>query len=921
MNSLGYKKKLLAVAVGSAVCVIIAACGGSGNNNDTQATNSNTIGLTDVRTVQSLNGSGWKFIQDDNLSDTDALAADGTAWTGVTLPHTWNALDAASTTQTTPTTASYKRGKGWYRLEFTAPAAGATQWLQFDAASIVADVWLNGTKLGQHKGAFGTFRFDITKNLKSGTNVLLVKTDNSAAAAATDLTAIMPLSGDFNMSGGLYRGVSLISTRQQAHFALDDYGSTGVYAKTSSVTSGTATVNVRSELKNDASADAQYTVKTMLATADGTLVQSGTQSVKVKAGAALEVSQDLQVANAHLWNGMSDPYLYKLVVEMQDAGGATIDRVVQNFGIRQISFTGNEGFYLNGKLVKLHGVNMHQDYYQKGWAISNADTDESMAIIKDIGANTVRLAHYPHADYTLQQTDKLGFVVWAEVPFVNQATVPCSSGTYTADFLDNGKQQLKEMIRQQYNHPSIAMWSVGNEVAQGGCALADGATDVIKALNTLAKAEDPSRPTTMAANNSFDNLGGITDIWAFNEYPLWYSGTSSSVGTILDTYHTTFPNQTLGVSEYGAGAAITHHSDNLTGADLMIVAFDASGRTRIDYQPEEYGAYVHEQDYSMMVARDYIWGTFVWNMFDFGSGIRHEGDIGGVNTKGLVTFDRKTKKDPFYFYKANWSSAPVVYIAGRRYADRNYATSDIKVYANTESVTLKVNGNTVGTMTAAQCPLKTCTFSNVALSQGSNVISAEGTKSGSAATDSITWTLDSDHAINYYISAGNPTTSFYSEAAGPLATSKRFGSDNYFTGGARKALPNAYRYKTIGNLGESAVPAEGRVWDLYREETTSGAGFTYTLKVTAGKTYRVTLGFVEPTATTAASRVFDVTTTTGGVTTAAITGLDVYATAGGIDKAIAQSFTVKAGADGTLALGFKGTTGKAMVSNIMVIQQ
>ena len=481
------------------------------------------VSATQPRAVTSLDLRDWKFVQDDSLTDAAALSSDASTWSTVHLPHTWNAIDAATTEQTSPTSKNYKRGKGWYRLEFDSPGTGATQWLQFDGASIVADVWLNGQKLGQHKGAFTAFRFDVTGKLLSGQkNVLLVKTDNSAPLANSDLTAIAPLSGDFNMSGGLYRGVSLISTRDAAHIALDDFGSSGVFARTTALGGGNATVNVRTKLKNDGHGGGMYTVQVALVEADGQTPKVAVQSkLKIGSGAAAELSQDVAVPLPHLWQGLDDPYLYKLVVELKhgngDGAGNTIDRVVQDFGIRTMTFDPNLGFFLNGKSTPLRGVDMHQDYYHKAWGIEPANTDESLAIIEEIGANTLRLAHYPHAQYTYQQADKLGFVVWAEVPFVNSSTVcsigatgfTCPGDPEATGFSANVRQQMQELIRQQYNHASIGLWSIGNEmtiipILAGQTDANNNIQPLLHSLQALArrKIRAASRPLHRRASSS-----------------------------------------------------------------------------------------------------------------------------------------------------------------------------------------------------------------------------------------------------------------------------------------------------------------------------------------------------------------------------------------------------------------------------------
>ena len=920
-----FKKTTIAVAVSFTLALALISCGGGdGGNDDVLSTPSVSVNeLRDVRPLMQ----NWQFVQDDALTDVQALVNDGANWSTVSLPHTWNATDAATTAQSTPTTPTYKRGRGWYRLEFDYRGNGDTQWLQFDAASITADVWLNGQKLGQHRGAFTAFRFDVTGKLKASNNVLLVKTDNSAASTDSSPTAVAPLGGDFNMAGGLYRGVSLISTPSAAHFALDDFGSTGIFARTTSLSNGNANINILAKLKNDSKTDGSFTVQASLLEADGTTIKQIGRStvVTIKAGAAASVAQDLAVGQAHLWNGLADPYLYKLVVELKDSSGSSVDKVVQNFGVRQMNFDPNLGFFLNGKSMRLHGVNQHQDMLGKAWAISPSDTDLSFSFIKEIGANTVRLAHYPHATYTLEQADKLGVVVWAELALVNRTSVASLANPETTGFADNARQQLTELIRQQYNHASIGIWSIANEVT-GGNDANNNVQPLLKSLNALAKTEDPGRITTLAnqVTRSGDTVlpdaltqTGYTDSYSVNRYFQWYYGTSETqLGDNLDDLHTKNPTQPIGVSEYGAGSGITHHSDNVYGG--RVCARDGSGSTRICYQPEEYANYVHEKAYSTMVARPYLMGTWIWNMFDFGSGNRHEGDIGQTNTKGLVTFGRDVKKDVFFFYKANWSQTPVTYITGRRYTQRAYpVVSSLKVYSNADSVSLKVNDQTVGTKLAAGCPLKVCEFTNVTLQAGNNTVTAVGSYATTSVTDVVNWSLSTDNATNTYIAAGQLTTGFRSTDF--LLGSHTYGSDNFFVGGELPPVPAGFGGAiglsgnvVINGLGNSTVPETGRVWDMWRE----GSAFSYQIPKANG-TYMVTLGFLEPTTNAAiGQRVFNVAA--NGVTQ--IANLDVRSAAGASRTAIVRSFPVTV-SNGTLTLNFTGVVGKAIVSNIAVVKQ
>jgi beta-galactosidase len=366
------------------------------------------------------------------------------------------------------------------------------------------------------------------------------------------------------------------------------------------------------------------------------------------------------------------------------------------------------------------------------------------------------------------------------------------------------------------------------------------------------------------------------------------------------------------VSEYGAGSAITHHTDNVLGG--RVCSRDTSGSRRICYQPEGYADYVHEKAYAQIVARPYLMGSWIWNMFDFGSGNRHEGDVGQTNTKGLVTFGRDVKKDVFFFYKANWTSTPVTYITSRRYTERAYSRTDVKVYSNAESTSLEVNGVLVAQKSAAECPLKVCEFPGVALREGSNTIAARGAHASGAVVDSVNWNLSAENARNVYIAAGQLTTGFVSNDT--LLGNHKYGSDNFFAGGE---LPAIVGFSTIGlsgntainGLGTTAIPETGRVWDMWRE----GSSFSYRIPVADG-TYNVTLGFLEPTATAVGARVFNVSANGAGQ----ISNLDVLQAAGGRNTAIARSFPVTV-INGELRLDFAGVTGKAIVSNIAVVKQ
>ena len=405
---------------------------------------------------------------------------------------------------------------------------------------MVADVWLNGKTLGQHKGGFQLFRFDVTDRLNArGRNVLLVRTDNRYPTDSDAPTAILPITGDFNFSGGLYRHVALVSTRTPAHIDLGDFGGPGVYATTAAIEDGDAVVNVRTKLRNDGDEAGEYTLRIALLEADGRVARRAEQRVQLPAGGQQEVAQDLRIDDVHLWQGREDPYLYTLATELLAPDGKRVDALAQQFGIRQFRVDPDKGFFLNDKPLRLNGVAIHQDYLGKGWAMTHKDMEESMAIVQEIGANALRLGHYPFDPYVLQLADRMGLVVWSEVPYgITSVVVPpltspnaetaCPQHDPTPAMVANIEQQLKEQIRQQFNHASIAFWSVGNEVTfyQGMCDYGrwhDNFSFLLRRLHGLARLEDPSRLTTLTTHTDEDeeptkggyiSVGGITDVWA-----------------------------------------------------------------------------------------------------------------------------------------------------------------------------------------------------------------------------------------------------------------------------------------------------------------------------------------------------------------------------------------------------------------------
>jgi beta-galactosidase len=841
---------------------------------------------------------GWRFTQSDAVADAQAPSFDDKAWTSVSVPHTWNRAGyylSAGPHLNTRGTLNITQGVGWYRLSFTPPAAFEDRavWLQFDAASRKASVWLNGVPLGDHAGGFSRFRLDATKALKPGqANLLVVKVDASRPAAGGPTADILPLGGDFFVHGGLYRAVSLVAT-DKAHFDMLDMGGPGVYAQTTAIDAAKATVAVRAKLRNDGPRRTRLTLTTQLIDATGAAAAQATTPVTLSAGGAVELKQNLNLADAHLWQGVKDPYLYRLRAELRDARGQLVDRLDQAYGVRQIVIDPEKGFMLNGQPIRLHGVGLHQDREGKGWAISEADVAEDMAIIREMGANTIRLTHYQHGQAIHELADRYGLILWDEIPFVSVMTLAADQVEPTPGLVADARQQLQELIRQNYNHASVAVWSIANEVDLRGTPPSFmGAAKIVqrdpipllKELQALAKSEDPTRSTTQATcceglQPNAPEVAAITDVSGANRYFGWYYTPSELLGPALDAVHAKRPDKPLSVSEYGAGGAVSQHTDDPLGGPV-----DAFGRA----QPEEYQAFVHEKNWAILASKPYLWATWLWNSFDFATGDRHEGDGESINTKGLVTYDRKTKKDAFYFYKANWSAEPSVHVTGRRYVDRAYPVTEVRVYSNAASTELTVNGKAVGVL--SDCPQKICVWKDVRLTAGDNIVVAKGQFAQGVTEDRLTWRLAAERRDRFIIDSG--------AILAPSDAPQRPGSDAFFTGGAAKAI-----------TGKAPVAPGATPWSVAR--TYREGDFSYHIPAAPGR-YTVTLAFVEPTYAKG-ERLFDVLANDKP----ALTDFDVAALAAGERATVVRSFPVEATAAG-LTLSFKGKTGKAMVSTIEV---
>ena len=577
---------------------------------------------------------GWEFTGPDGTTTT------------VDLPHTWNARDGQDGGN------DYWRGTCIYRTHFAAPqfnTASHQVWIQFDGVNASAHVVLNGSPVCNHDGGYSTFRANITELLRDE-NELTVEVDNSKN------DRVYPQKADFTFYGGIYRDVSLMVVSKN-HFTLDYFGGPGIRI-TPTVQGSDASVQVTTWH------DGEGEVSIELLDAAGNTVATGKGP-----------DITLTIFNAHLWNGIKDPYLYSCKARLV-VNGTVEDETTTRFGVRSFKVDPKKGFFLNGKSYPLHGVSRHQDRKGLGNAITREMHDEDMALIKEIGANTIRLAHYQHDQYFYDLCDEVGMVVWAEIPYISE---------HMPNGRENTISQMKELIIQNYNHPCIVCWGVSNEITISTKDKKD-MLDNHRQLNDLCHEMDKTRLTTLACYamcGPFNRSAHITDMVSWNLYLGWYVPGFILNDLWMGFFHLCFPNRPFGYSEYGAEGMPNLHSTHPHRGD----------------HTEEYQAKYHEYMLRCFKRHPWMWATHVWNMFDFAADARDQGGEPGMNHKGLVTFDRKTKKDSFYLYKAWWSDEAFVHICSKRFVERTGSTATVKVYSNQSTVALYVNGNKVGEQT------------------------------------------------------------------------------------------------------------------------------------------------------------------------------------------------------------------------------
>lgn len=597
-----------------------------------------------MRNIKNIN-ENWIFVKENEKST-------------VNLPHTWNGIDGQDGGN------DYYRGKCTYIKEIAKAdmPQGEEIYLQLDGVNSSAFVYFNSKLVCTHHGGYSTFRVKL-ENIKDN-NEIKIEADNSP----NDF--VYPQQADFTFYGGIYRDVTLIGVGKN-HFDLDYYGAPGIQI-TPIVNGDKADVNVKTYITGD-----------------------GEVRVTVNGETKTGTEVDFIIDNPHLWNGVADPYLYNAVAELI-VDGKVVDRVESRFGIRSFKVDPQKGFILNGKPYPLRGVSRHQDRPGIGNALLPEHHREDIELICEMGANTIRLAHYQHAQYFYDLCDEKGLVVWAEIPYIS---------SHLEKGVENTKTQMTELIAQNYNHPCIVTWGLSNEITMSGASPA--VVENHKMLNDLVHSMDKTRPTTEAVVTmcSMDNeYVHISDIVSYNHYFGWYGGNVDMYGPWFDKFHEKYPNKAIGISEYGCEALNWHATDIVQG----------------DYT-EEYQAYYHEELIKQIAVRPYLWATHVWNMFDFAADARAEGGENGMNHKGLVTFDRKYKKDSFYAYQAWLSDKPMLHICSKRYIDRVEDKVKIKVYSNQDEVELFANGESVGVQKKGEFPFFTFEVKN----EGETILTAK----------------------------------------------------------------------------------------------------------------------------------------------------------------------------------------------------
>lgn len=652
---------------------------------------------------------GWEFRRGP-FADGFKVASDNFAegWASVRIPHTWNADDMQNNKN------DFYQGAAWYKKTWTPDASlkGKRVFLRFQGVASVAEVYVNKEFAGNHRGAYSAFAVEITDLIKPGEqNEIAVMADNKARPDVIPVNHKL-----FGVYGGMYRPVELIVT-EPVNITVLDYASPGVYLRQQNVSAEGADLTVKTKLENRSQGEKAFIVHTAVYEADGSLKTSAETPVTLPTQGRQTVQQPIRINEPHLWQGLEDPYLYRVVVRLMD-GDTVVDEVTQPLGLRRFELKAGDGMYLNGKKVPMYGVCRHQEWYGPGSALTQEHHDTDLAIIREIGATTIRFAHYQQAEYLYARCDEIGFMIWAEIPFVNRVTT---------EERENAKEQMIELIRQNYNHPSIYVWGLHNEVYKPH----NYTTQLTMELHDLAKTEDPDRYTV--AVNGYGNMKHPVnlnaDIQGMNRYFGWYEGKIDGLQNWIDKLQHEFPHHKAMLAEYGAEA-------NIDQQEEMVGDF---GNFFSQFYPEQFATRFHEIQWGIISKQHYLLASYLWNTFDFATPETTQGGVNSRNMKGLVTFDRKVKKDDFYWYKANWSKEPVLYITQRRAVERMHRVTPVTVYSNRGTPRLVVNGREITEVKQGTTPVHFI-FGPVELKDGDNLIMAGIDAKGPQ--DQISWHYD-----------------------------------------------------------------------------------------------------------------------------------------------------------------------------------
>lgn len=672
-----------------------------------------SICKAEAREVTPFNN-GWEFKKGPFPTDAMQTAARWNAdWEQVNVPHTWNADDMQKKTN------NFYTGVAYYRKHYVFPESleGKRLFLRFEGVGACAEVYVNGYLVGTHKGAYSAFVCEIGSQVRLGEeNEIVVKADNAARPDVIPVNHAL-----FGVYGGIYRPVWLIVT-EPCNIVVNDCASPGVYITQKNVSKQSADVSVRVKLDNATLAPAALELENAIYTREGKLVKVHRQSFELTPQGVQNYVSDFKISHPHLWQGREDPYLYKVVSRLKQ-DGQVIDEVIQPLGLRKYEAVAGKGFFLNGKKYPMYGVTRHQDWWGMGSALTNREHDFDLEQIIEVGATTVRFAHYQQSDYIYSRCDTLGLIIWAEIPFVNRVT---------GQEWDNVHQQMRELIRQSFNHPSIYVWGIHNEVYHP-----HGYTAALtQSVHDLCKLEDPDRYTV--AVNGYGHaehpVNGNTDIQGMNRYFGWYEKKIQDIKPWIEKMEKEYPWQRLMLTEYGADANIEHQTE-LLGDALNWGS---------DFYPETFQTKTHEYQWGVISQHPYILASYLWNMFDFAVPQWKRGGVDARNMKGLITFDRKIRKDAFYWYKANWSKEPVLYLTQRRNTERERRETSVTVYSNLGTPRVFLNGRELDGVRKGYTDVHYI-FDQVTLAEGRNVLRAVIVSDGKEYTDEIVWNYNGEH--------------------------------------------------------------------------------------------------------------------------------------------------------------------------------